>query len=70
MASSDTLVAPTGLSSSGPMSEGFGFTNAAAHAHNSAYGGHGSAASPEVMAKKAAQVTTAIGHDGHIAGLS
>ena len=64
----NTHVTPTGLSDSGPMSEGFGFTNAAAHAHNSAYGGSGAASSPEVMAKKAAQVTTAIGTD-RIGGL-
>lgn len=67
--SESSALAPTGLSSSGPMSEGFGFTNAAAHAHNSAYGGHGAASSPEVMAKKAAQVTTAIGADHSIAGM-
>lgn len=62
-------VAPTGLSNSGPISEGFGFTNAAAQAHNSAYGGRGAATSPEVMAKKAVQVTTAIGDNHQLAGM-
>lgn len=68
--SNDTTVAGTGIGAA--MSGGgntFGFTGAADQAHSAAYGGTGSANSPEVMAKKAAQVTTALGVTDHIAGI-
>ena len=68
--SADTTVAHTGIGRA--MNEGgnnFGFTGAADQAHNAAYGGTGSANSPEVMAKKAAQVTSALGITEHIAGI-
>lgn len=68
--SADTTVANTGIGRA--MAGGgnnFGFTGAADQAHGAAYGGAGSANSPEVMAKKAAQVTSALGVTGHIAGI-
>jgi len=66
----DTTVAHTGLGSHTPGAAGsFGFTGAADNAHSAAYGGAGSANSPEVMAKKAADITTALGVNDHIAGI-
>lgn len=68
--SADTTVAHTGIGRA--MNGGnntFGFTGAADQAHSAAYGGSGSANSPEVMAKKAAEVTSALGVTEHIAGI-
>lgn len=66
----DTTVAHTGLGRHTPGAAGsFGFTGAADNAHSAAYGGAGSANSPEVMAKKAADITTALGVNDHIAGI-
>jgi len=66
----DTTVAHTGLGRYTPGAAGsFGFTGAADNAHSAAYGGAGSANSPEVMAKKAADITTALGVNDHIAGI-
>lgn len=68
--SRDTTVAHTGLGRHTPGAAGsFGFTGAADNAHSAAYGGAGSANSPEVMAKKAADITTALGVNEHIAGI-
>lgn len=67
--SADTTVAPTiGRAALGGGSS-FGFTGAADQAHSAAYGGSGAANSPEVMAKKAANITTALGVNDHIAGI-
>ena len=69
--SADTTVASTGIgraAASGGNS--FGFTGAADHAHTAAYGGTGAANSPEAMAKKAADITTAMtGVSEHTAGI-
>ena len=66
----DTTVAHTGLGRSAAGGGGsFGFTGAADNAHSAAYGGAGAANSPEVMAKKAADITTALGVNDHVAGI-
>ena len=68
--SNDTTVAHTGIGRAmHGAGNNFGFTGAADQAHNAAYGGSGSANSPEVMAKKAAEVTSALGVTEHIAGI-
>ena len=65
----DTTVAPTiGRAAMGTGSS-FGFTGAADQAHSAAYGGANAANSPEVMARKAANITTALGVNDHIAGI-
>ena len=68
--SADTTVAHTGIGRAAGSSGGsFGFTGAADSAHSAAYGGAGAANSPEVMAKKAAHITSALGVNDHIAGI-
>ncbi|KAL3159999.1 hypothetical protein ABBQ38_010387 [Trebouxia sp. C0009 RCD-2024] len=68
--SADTTVAHTGIGrGTNGGNNTFGFTGAADQAHSAAYGGSGSANSPEAMAKKAAEVTSALGVTEHIAGI-
>ena len=68
--SRDTTVASTGI---GRAIHGggdtFGFTGAADQAHSAAYGGAGHANSPEALAKKAAEITSQLGVNDHIAGI-